>query len=133
MRCDAHAGQNGDVNFRMTEEPEQMLPQQSRSAAALNRLSADDQSRRNEEAGSRITVQQKEKYRSQQDTEGEQAEDCGHKPRPAGKRHAHPVHSRGAQFDGGGNEINCTEDRSDTEQTNAGEPQVSPNTLTGSG
>src|SRR5262249_25064360 len=129
----SHAGQNGDVNFRVTEEPEEMLPQQSRSAAALDWLSADDQPRRNEETGSGIAVQKKKNHRNQQNTEGEQAEDCGHKPCPAGKRHWHQVHSGGAKLDGGGNEIDCAENGGDTEQANAGEPQVSSKTLTWSG
>src|SRR5262249_61407496 len=69
MRSDAHAGQNGYVNFRMTEEPEEMLPQQNRSAVALDWLSADDQSRRNEESGSLITGEEQKHHRNRQNTQ----------------------------------------------------------------
>ena len=34
LRDDAHAGQDQDVNFGMTEEPKQMLPQKRAAAAA---------------------------------------------------------------------------------------------------
>ena len=39
----AEAGHDGDVNLRMSEEPEQVLPQQSRSTRVRLQLVVDDQ------------------------------------------------------------------------------------------
>ena len=57
-------GNNRDVNLGMPEEPEQVLPQQSRSARMWDQLIVQNQSRGNEEARSRNVIQ------NHQDTSG---------------------------------------------------------------
>src|ERR1022692_2423532 len=52
LRSHTHAGQNGDETLGMAKEPEQMLPEQRRSAFVIQNLVADQQAARHEEAGS---------------------------------------------------------------------------------
>ena len=58
MRDDAESRQDRDVNLRMSEEPEQVLPQQRRSARVGLDLAAYQQIRRYEETRSRSAVKQ---------------------------------------------------------------------------
>ena len=54
---DPHGGKNQDIDFRMPEKPEEVLPQQRIAAARnLHDLSADHQGFRQEEARSGDTV-----------------------------------------------------------------------------
>src|SRR5207247_995486 len=51
LRNDAHRGKNQNVNLRMCEEPEEVLPQQRVTAAGdIENLTADDETARQEEA-----------------------------------------------------------------------------------
>jgi hypothetical protein len=70
---DAHAGDDCDVDLGMSEEPEQMLPQQSRSAGVRQDLIVDHQVRGDEEAGSGDVIE------NQQDAGGHQ-----HREMPSG-------------------------------------------------
>src|ERR1700679_2553146 len=57
MGNDANAGNDRDVNFRMSEEPEKMLPEKSRTSRMRQQLIIHNQARRYEEAGSRHMVE----------------------------------------------------------------------------
>ena len=46
LRRHAHAGQDRDVDFRVSEEPEQVLPQQRRAALVILNLVVDHQAGR---------------------------------------------------------------------------------------
>jgi hypothetical protein len=60
MRNDTHPGNDCDVHLRMSEEPEQVLPKQSRSTRVRLELVIDDQIRRDEEAGTGHLIQNHE-------------------------------------------------------------------------
>ena len=89
MRRHAHAGENRDIDFRVSEEPEQMLPQDRRTAAAVDDLIVDDQPGRDEEARAEVAVEQQQDTGGEQNTEGQQAEDGGYEPGPDRERQAH--------------------------------------------
>ena len=89
VRGHAHSRKNGDVNLRMAEEPEQVLPQQRRPA----RMRGDGrighhQPAGNEEARSRHAIEQQQQARGKQDPERQQPEDRRYQPCPHRQRHA---------------------------------------------
>src|SRR5437870_1328071 len=98
VRRDAHARENGDVHLRMAEEPKEMLPEERRAAFVVDDPAADDEACRGEEAGASGTIEQKEDASREENAEGQQAEDGGDEPRPAGQRHAQQRHALGAQI-----------------------------------
>ena len=90
----------------MAKEPEQVLPQKRRAALVIGEdVVADQHSRRQEETGAGLPVEDQQHARGQQHREAEQPEDGGDQPGPAGKRHAHQLHALAAQIDGGGDEV----------------------------
>ena len=97
LRRHAHAGQNRDIDFRVSEEPEQVLPQQRRTAFVPHDLSVHHY-QRNVEAGSQIAIQQQQNACREQNAERQQSQNRGDEPRPAGQRHAHHGHALGPQI-----------------------------------
>ena len=77
VRNDAHAGHDGDVDLGMSEEPEQVLPQQSRSAGVRQDLVIDDRVRRHEETGSGDVIENQQNAGGHQHRKRRQA----HAPR----------------------------------------------------
>src|SRR5215831_5513807 len=69
LRNDPHARQNRDVNLRMPEEPEKVLPKQRRSAAVRYLRVRYQQSFRNEKTRARSPVEQNQQSRRQQNRE----------------------------------------------------------------
>ena len=69
MRHDSHARKNRDVDLGVPEEPEEMLPEQGRSAAVRDGLVADEKSRGHEETGAAEAVEQNERAGGQQHRE----------------------------------------------------------------
>ena len=67
-------GQNRDVNLRMSEEPEQVLPEQRRSAGVRLQMVADDQAGRDEKAGARHAIEDQQQASGQEHRKGEQAQ-----------------------------------------------------------
>ncbi len=58
MGSDAHARKDGDVDLGVSEEPEQVLPEQRRTPSVRNNLVADDQAAWDEETGTAHAVEQ---------------------------------------------------------------------------
>src|ERR1700719_3818203 len=71
VRNDAHTGDDGDVNLGVTEEPEQMLPEQSRPSGVGQDLVVDDEVGGDEETGSGDVIE------NEQDAGGHQDRECG--------------------------------------------------------
>src|ERR1039458_5612265 len=82
LRSHTHAGQNRDVNLGMAKEPEQMLPEQRRSALDRKSPVADQQAARHEEAGSGGAVENQQNSGGQQHGESQQGQDSRYKPGP---------------------------------------------------
>ena len=80
MRGHAHGGQHGDVDLRVSEEPEQMLPEQGRAAGMIHRLAAHQQASGDKEVGSGMAVEQEHNHRRGENAEREQAQDRCNKP-----------------------------------------------------
>ena len=133
VRGHAHAGQNGDVHLGMAEEPEQVLPEERGAALVIDDLVGDDQAAGNEEAGSRAAVEQQQNARCQQNAKGQQTENRGDEPRPAGQRHAHQFHALGAQINDRGDEIEGAHQRGGAEDGDAHDPQRLSGALTRAG
>src|SRR5216683_2991954 len=74
LRAQAHGGKNRDVDLGMSEEPEQMLPEQRRAAAVTDHLAVDDD-QRHVKTRAGVAVKQQENSRREEDAEREQAED----------------------------------------------------------
>src|SRR5262245_35511241 len=89
FRDKPHAGQNRDVDLRMSEEPEQVLPQQRGSTSMWHRLLVHNQATWDEEVCPRCPVEQQKNARRQQDWESEKAQDRSHQPVPTCQRKFH--------------------------------------------
>src|SRR5258708_24684023 len=77
------AGQNRDVNFRMTKEPEQVLPKQRRAAGMQrHERTTDVEAAGNKEARSGDAIKQQKDSPSQEDREREESQNCRGKPGP---------------------------------------------------
>ena len=71
VRDDPEARQDGDVDLGVAEEPEEVLPEERRSARVRLQLVAEDQTRRDEEAGARHAVEDEQDAGGQQHREGD--------------------------------------------------------------
>ena len=105
MRRNAHARKNRDVDLRMAEEPEEVLPQQRRAASVVDELVAHHEARRDEEACSAHAVEQQQDARGKEHGEGKQHQDGRDKPSPTGERQAHEREAARAQVERGGDEV----------------------------
>ena len=115
---DAHCRNDGDVDLRMTKEPEQVLPKQRRTAGVRLHLVADHQIRRNEEAGSGNPVKNKQQTCRQQDRERQQTNAGSDEPGPGAQRHAHQCHASRAQVERSRDEVQRSEQLPDAEYGN---------------
>ena len=73
----------------MAEEPEQMLPQDRRTAGVIYNLVVDDQPAGYEEARAHQAVHQQQDTGGKQHAEGQQTQNGGDKPGPNGQRKPH--------------------------------------------
>jgi hypothetical protein len=71
VRRYAHCGQYSDINFRVPEKPEEVLPHQRRTAGMIDCLAADQQSTGNKEVCTRVAIKHQQDHCCQQDAEGE--------------------------------------------------------------
>ncbi|MNT01227.1 hypothetical protein D3C72_1356840 [compost metagenome] len=97
---DAEARQDQDVDFRVTEEPEQVL-EQDRVAAAFRR----------EEGRAEVAVRQEHGDTACQNRQREQQQEGGDQNRPGKQRHLVQRHARSAHVQDRGDEVDRTEDR----------------------
>ena len=100
MADDAEARQDEDVDFRVPEEPEQML-EQDRIAAA----------RRIEEGRAEIAVGKQHGDAARQNRKRQEQQEGGDQHRPGEQRHLVQRHARSAHVEDGGDEVDRAEDR----------------------
>src|SRR5208282_2250755 len=113
----------------MTEEPEEVLPEQGRTTFVSGELAVDG-AERQKETGTDVAIHEQKNAGREQNSEGQQAEDGGDEPRPAGQRHAPHAHTLGAHIEGSGNEVESAHERRDAEKSDADDPEVRAQTLT---
>src|SRR5437868_2607745 len=80
VRGRAHARKDGYVNLRVTEEPEEMLPENGRAALVVDNLVAHDEAARNEEARSGVAIKKKQNARRQKHRESQERQHSRRKP-----------------------------------------------------
>src|SRR5205085_9996511 len=93
VRGRAHARKYGDVDFRVSEEPEEVLPQNRRAARVVNQSRAVTEVARHEETGARVLVEEQEYPCGEQHWKREERQDGCREPSPAGERHTHELHA----------------------------------------
>src|ERR1700739_264412 len=131
MRGHTHSRQNRDVHLGMSEEPEQVLPQERRTALVpSNDLIRNDQPAGNEETGAREAIEQKQDARREQYAESQQCKDRGYEPGPACKRHAPERHALGTEVNQSGDEVERAHERRTAEDRQADNPQSLAGALT---
>jgi len=108
-----------------------MLPEERRAAFVVDDPAADDEACRCEEAGASSAVEQQKDTCREENAEGQQAEDGGDEPRPAGQRHAQQRHALGAQIDQCGDEVQRAHQRRGAEDRDAHDPEGHPCALSG--
>ena len=96
----AEARQDQDVDFRMSEEPEQVL-EQDRIAAVVGI----------EEGGAEITVGEQHRDGARQHRQGKQQQEHRHQDRPHEQRHLVQRHAGRAHVEDRGDEVDGAEDR----------------------
>ena len=96
----SETGQDHNVHFGVTEEPEQMLIKNWIAAAS-----------RIEEGCAKITIGNQHGDRSRQYRQCEQQKECGDQYRPNKQRHFVQGHTRRAHVENGGDEVGRAKDR----------------------
>src|SRR5579871_3464439 len=104
-RGEAHAGEDGNVDLGVSEEPEEMEPKERGAVAFGMEDSVDEVAGWEEEAGSGVSIAEEHQERGEEDGEGDNAEDCGREPSPDGEGEAVPGHAFAAVLDDGGEGI----------------------------
>ena len=121
---DAHGRQNQHVNFRVPEEPEQVLPQKRTAAAAdVQWRSVDDHPSRHEKTGRRHAIHDLHDDRCFQRRKREDEKKRRDKLRPDEKRQAHPGQPFGAQLDDRRDEIDRSEQGRSDQKNKSDEPE----------
>ena len=118
-RDGTETGQDCHVDFGVSEEPEEVLPEQRRSTSGREDGVADTQVSGNEEGGTEEAVAKQEDARGQEHGKRQQREDGGYKPVPTGERHGGERHFGRAHIDHGGDDVDRAEQRSDAEDGDA--------------
>src|SRR5882724_1223822 len=136
MRSRAHAGQDGYIDFRMAEEPKQMLPQYRRTTSvnwkagiSSGKNAADVEPAGNKEAGSGQTIEQQQDAAAEQHWKRQQCEYSRSEPRPTGERHTHQRHASGAHVQQRGNEIERAQQRTYAKNCYTYDPKVHAHSL----
>ena len=115
IRGDAHGGQDEDVDLRVPEEPEQMLPEQRLPVAG-----------RKEETGPERLVEEQHDQRAGQNRDGQKDQDRGDEERPGGQRQAEPGHPRRAHVDDGRDIVDRARERCEAQNGQADQPELLP-------
>ena len=120
---DAHRREDQDVDLRVREEPEQVLPEERVAAAGhVHDLAADDETARQEEAGSGEAIHQLQHAGRFERREGEQQQERGHELRPDEERQPHPAQALGAQLDDRDDEVHRAEQRRGDQEDHPDQP-----------
>src|SRR5262249_46488023 len=123
VRHDSHGRQNRDVHLGMSEKPEQMLPEEWRTAGMRLQTIADHQASGYEKTRACDSIQDEQQARGEEDSEGEQTDAGSNEPGPGAKRHASEGHSFRAQVKGGCDEIKRTKKRSNAKHKDRQAPE----------
>ena len=113
VRRDAHGGQDQDVDLGVTEEPEQVLPEQRFAAAG-----------RQEEVRAGHAVEEQHAEGRGEDRQRQQQQDGGDEQRPDGERQPEPGHARRPHVDDRGDVVDRAHQRRDAEHDQADAPEV---------
>jgi hypothetical protein len=105
--------ENQDVDLRMSEDPEQVLPEQGIGAGG-ERV----------EVGTEEPIELEEHERDRDHRERQHEQELHDERHPCEHRHAHQVHSRRAHVDDRRDEIERRRERRDTEDLKAEHPEV---------
>src|ERR1700733_6268270 len=97
-RGEAKAGEDGDVDLGVSEEPEEMEPEERAAIAAAVEDVVDEvcvyhKTGGEEEAGVGVAIAEEEKDRRGENGEGEDAEERGGEPSPDGEGKTLPGHA----------------------------------------
>ncbi len=121
---EAEAGKDGDVDLGVSEEPEEMEPEERAAVAAFVDDAVDEVAGGEEEAGSSVAVAEEEKDGGEQDGERDDAEEgCG-EPSPDGEGEAFPGHAVAAVADDGGEGVDGARGGGDGEESDGDEPEI---------
>jgi hypothetical protein len=115
---DAPGGQNENVNFRVSENPEKMLIENRVAGGAGFREGAGHVKVRSEG-----TVQQKENQTGREDRKEKRVQDRGQEHAPDGDRHIHEAHTGSAEADSGRDVVNRAHDGRSTGEVDRNDPQ----------
>ena len=105
VRHDSEPRYDRDVHFRMAEEPEQVLPEQGRTAGILQHLVTHHHAGRIEEASAERAIENQKDASREQVCERKQPDARGYEPGPSGKWHARERHAFCSQVQGRGDEV----------------------------
>ena len=118
-----NAGKDQDVDLRVRQEPEQVLPEDRVAAAGVGEdLAADDEAARHEEARAGHAIHQLHDARGLERRERQQQEEGRHELRPHEEGEPHEGEPLGAQLDGGREEVERSEQRRGDQEDHPDEP-----------
>ena len=120
---DSHPGKDQDVDFRVRQEPEQVLPEERVASAGVGEgLAADDEAAREEEARAGHTIHQLHDPRGLERRKGQQQEEGRDELGPHEEGEPHEGEPLGAQLDGGRDEVERSEQRRGDQEDHPDEP-----------
>src|SRR5206468_7896278 len=102
-----------DVDLRVAEEPEEVLPEERLTTAGGV-----------EEMRPRHAVEEEHAERGREHGEGQEEQDGGDEERPDGEREAEPGHAGGPQVDDRRDVVDRPHERGDAEDDQADAPEV---------
>src|SRR5699024_3247609 len=109
---DAEERQSQDIDLRVAEEPEQVLPQDGATVARVVDVAA------------QLTVVQNTQCSSSQQREDKQDQQRGNEDIPGEDRHAEHGHTRSTQHQDGRDHVHAGKNGTDTTDTDTHDPQV---------
>src|SRR5580658_11023238 len=129
MGNDADTGHDRDVDLGVSEEPEQVLPEESRASGMGYQLVIHHQIRWDKEAGSGDVIENHEDACRHQHGKCGQAHARGYEPCPGAQWQTHEAHAFDAEIEGGGDEVQGAQQLADTKQCNGSCPKDDTRTL----
>ena len=130
---DAEEGQGEDVDLRVAEEPEEVLPQQGRATADGGEVTVGDEMgrpgdgmtpRHGEDVGAEVPVTEQHDQGAGEHRERDEDQDAGHQHVPGEDGHSEHGHARGAQIEDGGHQVHPGEDGREPGQHQGHDPDV---------
>ena len=112
---ETHGRKNQDVNLRMPEEPEEVLPKQRLAAAG-----------RPEEARSHVEIAEEHRRSGRKHGHGENEQNRGNEQRPHRQWHAEHAHARATHIDNGRDVVGRARDGRQAVDENGDSPETLP-------